>query len=331
MDVVQKILKRTIRLRALACAFVFCTGLAFSDELIICSECGREGSEGEKVCKVCGAVLDGVEDDSGATEDVVLTSSVKSATEAAKEDVAEARRLLQSNPDIAVALLRNAQALLASDIGEDFNDAAAKALEKEFKTAASLFNDAFRPMERSAVLAKARSKCAPILARYGRIRFGNAFVPNEWITELKPQQLAAIRLALQVPCAQCAGSGAKQCKDCKGQGSTPCKASGCQKGWISKKQTNALNAKNALMVREKCPSCKGKAAIVCNTCHRRGFVPCNKCQGSGDAPICGNCQGLGIEPCPNCSRKNGVDDCIRCKGTKQALCKKCGGDGRIAK
>lgn len=324
--------KRMLRLLACTCAFCFIATAASSEELRICPECGREGAADAEACESCGAkyappAASSVSDsDDGKKKTEEATSSIA----AVKKDVAEARRVLDANPALALVIYRNAQALLAAD-GLTFNAKAAKILVEELKTARSRFNSDVNPVNRKAALAKARREAEDYFRSVGRTPMGRVWVPIDWPGTLMPRAIAAVRSSLQPDCSQCGGEGGVPCKTCGGAGRVPCNGTGCKNGWVMRKPTNSLTPSTDLTIREKCPVCKGTAFVGCKACASRGAIACKKCGGSGEAAICSGCQGSGLEPCTECRKKPKGSECVLCRGQGEMLCRKCGGDGRVAK
>lgn len=324
--------KRTLRQVVGTCAFCFIAGLSFADDLKICSECGREGEADATMCSACGAVFQAPSaSETGDKKSDTPQEKATSAMSAAAKDVAEARRVAEDNPALALVLYRNAQALLASESGANFNDKAGKTLAEELKKARASFNADCAPAVRQAALVKAQHMAEDYFRSAGRTPMGRAWVPLDWPQRLSPQAVAAVRHALQPVCASCGGDGFDPCRKCGGAGRVPCDEPGCKNGWISRKPTDSLVPKNDIMIRDKCPVCKGTAFKACKECASRGVIPCKKCGGTGEAPICKGCQGTGLEPCRDCQKSPKGKDCVLCGGTGEMPCKKCGGDGRTAK
>ncbi len=314
---------------------------AWADGLRICPSCGREDEAGLEKCAACGATLPPVpKEESPVAAQPVAPVSGASATNAfaeASRDVAEARRCRAESPERALVLYENALALLAAEAGGDFNAKAAAAVAKEIE-ALRAETKARTPSVSARRLARQRatSEATLYFKSAGRVSCGRAWVPAGWLDNLEPAQIVSVRQTLPPLCRECAGLGFEICRSCNGRGKQVCKNQGCNQGWIYDKSANDLSPKTALKTRHKCPMCNGTTFAPCNACNGSGAVICRKCGGTGEAPACTSCHGSGLMDCRECKRstyrKAETDEtCRACKGTRQALCQKCGGDGRIAK
>lgn len=331
---------KTRRLSLLALAAALCAS-AWADDLRICPSCGREDEAGLEKCAACGATLPPVKKEEApavvAPEVPAASSSATNAFAEASRDVAEARRCRKESPDRALVLYENALALLSAEAGGDFNAKAAAAVAKEIE-ALRMETKARTPVvsTRRLLRQRATSEAAIFFKSVGRVSCGRAWVPAGWLDNLEPAQIAAVRQTLPPPCRECAGMGFETCRSCNGRGKQTCKNNGCNQGWIYDKSANDLSPKTALKLRHKCPVCNGTTFAPCDTCNGAGAVICRKCGGSGEAPACTSCHGSGLMDCRECKRStyrktNADEPCRVCKGTHQALCTRCGGDGRIAK
>lgn len=339
-----------VRAFAFACALLAAPA-AFSEDLAICPECGRESDLAASFCSSCGAALRAGQgtaaQDATSPGDAAAASGTAaaaadgaqlrrsepeavSAAKAAARDVAEARRR-GSAGDVAAAfaLFRNAQALLASGAGPALSANAARTLADEAEAARLEFCGKFPASRRQAAAAAGMRAAETYFRGEGRVRLGGAWVPSGWVTSLPPPSLAAIRLSVPPFCAACSGAGFIPCRTCAGTGSVPCKAKGCVGGRVERKPVNSLTPKSDFSIREKCPVCGGTARVACGTCAGRGRDPCRKCGGTGDAPVCKGCAGTGLQDCRQCLKKGIDPECPLCAGTGKVLCGKCGGDGRI--
>lgn len=324
--------KRALRLMAAMCVFLLFSSVAIAEELLICSECGREGEAGQSACSSCGAHFAPskapVEADAPKK---ALSSSATDVMKAASADVAEARRVASENGALAIILYRNAQALLAAESGEDFEAKAARMLADELKRTRDGFYESVAPSRRSAALRKARREAEDYFRSVGRTPFGSVWVPLDWPQSLMPASLAAIRHAMQPRCVKCEGAGVDPCNKCGGAGRVKCRGPKCKNGFVERRNPNSLTPKTDLVIRDKCPVCKGTARDLCVDCAGKGVRPCKKCDGSGEAPMCKDCQGTGLEACRICTKNPPKEDCVFCKGSLRALCRKCGGDGKTIK
>ncbi len=331
---------KTRLLSLLALAAAFCAS-AWADDLRICPSCGREDEAGLEKCAACGATLPPVKKAEApavvAPEVPAASSSATNAFAEASRDVAEARRCRTESPERALVLYENALALLSAEAGGDFNAKAAAAVAKEIE-ALRVETKARTPVvsARRLMRQRATSEAVIFFKSIGRVSCGRAWVPAGWLDNLEPPQIAAVRQTLPPLCRECAGMGFETCRSCNGRGKQTCKNNGCNQGWIYDKSANDLSPKTALKTRHKCPVCNGTTFAPCDTCNGSGAVLCRKCGGSGEAPTCTSCHGSGLMDCRECKRStyrktNPDEKCRVCKGTHQALCTRCGGDGRIAK
>ena len=326
---------------AAACAFAFSAAMSFADEArVLCPECGREPPSGAAFCPSCGAAISAAftrpDDGSvsgqkgpGVEEAPAAAPQVSIARSAAARDVAEARRRRDAG-DLAsaIVLYRNAQALMAADAGDQQLEKAGRTIAAEAAAVEESFNRSTRLSGRTEALNAAARASESYFRGEGRIPMGRAWVPADWPTSLTPPAIAAVRLSLPIPCADCAGIGTVHCRTCGGRGAVQCKAQGCKNGWIIGKPAHTLYKTPDATVREKCPACNGTAHVTCRDCAGRGSIQCKKCAGSGYAPLCKGCHGSGLETCRDCARKGVREDCPICRGTGKTLCGKCGGDGR---
>ena len=331
---------KTRLLSLLAFAAALCAS-AWADDLRIRPSCGREDEAGLEKCAACGATLPPVKK---AEAQVVVpsvapvaSSSATNAFAEASRDVSEARHCRAESPERALVLYENALALLSAEAGGDFNAKAAAAVAKEIE-ALRAETKARTPLVSARRLARQRatSEAAVFFKSVGRVSCGRAWVPAVWLDNLEPPQIAAVRQTLPPLCRECAGMGFETCRSCNGRGKQTCKNPGCTQGWVYDKSANDLSPKTALKTRHKCPLCNGTTFAPCDTCNGAGAVVCRKCGGSGEAPICSSCHGSGLMDCRECRRSSSSkakadEKCRVCKGTHQALCTRCGGDGRIAK
>lgn len=322
--------KRMLRPMAAACVFAFAAWRAVAQDLPICPDCGREAASGQTTCPSCGAALPKTDAPAPQPEkaDKPDDKAPVSARAAAAADVAEARRVLSSDQALAVILYRNAQALLAAGADEGFDEKAARQLAAELAKAREAFENAFSSSARKAALLRAKPKAEDFFRGSGRTPLGQAWVPLDWPQKLSPVAIAAVRRSIPLQCVACGGSGIDLCKKCGGSGKVRCRNSACKNGWVSRKPTNSLTPKNDIVIRDKCPECRGTTFVACTDCAGRGASACKKCGGGGEAPVCKGCQGTGLEPCRECAKKGVTPDCPTCRGTGSALCRKCGGDGR---
>lgn len=346
MNVIQRFQKRALRLRVVACAFFFFTwsffSAAFAEHLLLCPDCGREGIEKSRFCSHCGAALDSVassdDEPSAAITNNLPELAKPSYTDpmtAAGQDVARARLVASENPALAILLYCNANALLNAENGPKFSEKGARTIFEELEAIRSDYLQRTPSVaKRSRQFQNAQKIAADYFLSKGRQQFGRVWIPSDWPQSLEPIALAAVRKTLPAVCPPCNGMGEVPCKKCSGKGSEPCRESGCKNGYVTRKPTNSLTPNTELQIREKCPSCKGTALVSCKECAGRGNVACRRCHGSGLPPACTTCGGQGYFPCSKCTRskKGGpVEDCILCRGTRLELCRKCGGDGRVAR
>ena len=314
---------------------------AWAAGLRICPSCGREDETGSATCPACGANLPPVESEAvPVAPSPVAEESASSATNAfaeAARDVSEARRCRAEAPERALALYENALALLAAEAGGNFNEKAASAVAKDIEALRAEVKKRTPGISAQRLARQGGSKEAELFFKsLGRVACGRVWVPASWLDTLTPPQIAAIRQTLPPPCKDCAGLGFEVCRFCNGRGTQRCRNAGCSQGWVYDKSVNDLSPKTALKTRHKCPVCKGTSFSPCDACNGAGAVLCKKCGGSGEAPACTACHGSGLVECRECRRStyrkvNSNGPCHVCKGTQQALCTKCGGDGRIAK
>lgn len=328
--------ERALRLMAAMCAFLLFSCYSLADELLICSECGREGESGQTACASCGAGF--APSSLPKAEDLSKKAAKPAATEVMKAvaaDVAEARRVSAENGALAIVLYRNAQALLAAESGADFEARAAQLLVAELQRTRDGFNGSVAPSRRGAAMRKARREAEDYFRSVGRTPFGAVWVPLDWPQTLAPPSLAAIRHAMQPRCVKCDGSGGESCNKCGGSGRVKCRVPKCKNGFIERRNPNSLTPKTDLVMRDKCPHCRGTAKSSCIDCSGKGVRPCKKCDGSGDTPMCKDCQGSGLEACHICTKRNPKEqpkeNCSFCKGSLRVLCGKCGGDGKVVK
>ncbi len=323
-------IKHTMWLQVTTCAFTFLQLTSFAAELAICPDCGREGDIAYGKCKVCDVPFASSEKE----EETVAERKkpqITDALKAAAEDVKKAQK--EENDDIASAIIiyRNAQALLVSESGKEFEAAAAKKIGASLNKITEIFEEDYNSQTRNAMLIKAERKAEDYFRSVGRIPCGRVWVPSDWPELLGPHAIANIRHAIQPACPGCGGLGREPCKKCRGSAREVCKYKNCKDGWIIVKNQNKLATNTDLVKRKKCPLCKGTAIVRCESCNGNGGVACKKCQGTGLAPLCKSCSGSGLLPCKPCSKDGVRPNCVLCKGESQTLCTKCGGDGRAGK
>ena len=332
----------------LVCAILAATLLA--EPLRICPACGREDLKGVEKCPYCGAQLPPLPKTAPVAKPVVPESSsgekspgVTGAFEEATKDVVEARARCANDPEASFALYENALALLAADLGDDFNARAARQIEEELDKCRERLKSAVRGsfLAHQKLMLEGRHAAARFFKSQGRVPFGRVWVPSDWPSRLSPPQLAAVRHALQPVCKACNGLVAVPCSKCNGQGSIPCNYPGCKNGWVYSKTHNSLggtgrHGSTALTTRTRCPLCHGRSLQLCPDCQGSGRAVCKKCGGNGEAPVCTACQGTGLAVCKKCSRAiekgertKPCPDCMDCRGSGKILCPRCGGDGRI--
>lgn len=319
----------------------------FAEPLRICPACGREDLKGVEKCPFCGAQLPPLVSSKpqAPVEQEKSPDLHAGAFEEASKDVIEARKCCAEKPAVAIALYENALALLAADLGDDFNVKAARQIQKELVKCRERVKAAVGGsfLAHQKIMSEGRRDAVVFFKAQGRVPFGRVWVPSDWPSRLPPPNLAAVRHGLQPVCKACNGLGAVPCKKCKGTGRIPCDNPGCKQGWIYSKSANSLGgtgkrASSALTTRSRCPVCNGTAFRPCTECQGTGRTICGKCGGNGEAPICAACQGTGLLPCKKCARaiEKGERDkpfpnCLECRGSGEVLCRKCGGDGRIRK
>jgi len=158
---------------------------------------------------------------------------------------------------------------------------------------------------------------------------GNAWVPPAVAEVLSAADSAALRKTVASPCPACAGLGRVDCEECRASGGVPCPGRGCDDGTVEVKVGGGLTGK-ALVRRQKCATCQGRASVACSVCKGEGSVVCSKCGGSGARPECKKCGGGGVVACKRCDgsgERNG-EACGACGRAGFAICSSCGGDGR---
>lgn len=324
-------------------SFLLCNAVFADQPIRICNACGREDLTGAETCE-CGNKLPPIptaKEEAPAPEPVksVPTGALPESVKEAKADVDAARICAKTNPLLSYALYQNALALLSADT-TGANRAASDSLSEEIANAkkaklASLA--AFTSVESARVALKKCNDDATLHHKtLGRKALGHAWVPIQWIEDLTPLQISAIRQTVPPVCLSCSGLGYESaCHECAGKKLTTCKAKGCDHGWVTEAPLNTLNPKTAMKTRHKCQTCKGTGLVLCKTCAGKGTTFCKKCKGTGEAPVCSSCRGDGLAACKECEKKLSKDPeadvsaCRKCKGTLKIICGKCGGDGRI--
>lgn len=108
--------------------------------------------------------------------------------------------------------------------------------------------------------------------------------------------------------------------------------------------THDQKAPVSAFAEEPCPTCEGKAHLLCNVCLGRRYNSCPVCQERGVEP-CYNCYGSGREPgnqdqycrvcngslqaiCRTCQGQRGIP-CAQCKATGNIPCAACEGSGKL--
>lgn len=186
------------------------------------------------------------------------------------------------------------------------------------------------------VLADGRRKFADKALIAGRIKVGNAWVPQELAGNLSNREEAALRHFSADMCPECSGYGKTGCDSCDSTGIVDCPETDCENGLIKSKKTPSGNNDGqritsiAASLPEPCANCRGQGYVACEACAGTGAISCRACKGSGERKPCAKCLGEGTAACRAC-KGTGKDkkgnECRLCKAEGIVLCPTCGGDG----
>ena len=348
---------------------LFVAATLFAQGLIICPQCGREARGGETTCRHCRAALPvarppappkpaGTQPPPPPPPDFELARVLPGRVAA---DLAEAKRLLESEPGTALGYYQNAFALhrLSLDVSRRAGKAGGPPLDKEIvegmRNALSRLQHGWvkcprckgtghkdmRLKQRDGHEVKGpKMKCPacegrgrragridPALTKAAVLRGANTFMKKRLAAG--DEKLGRVclpsgckRLLSNRQMALVLSAVPAPCPDCGRSGREPCTK--CRGTGLTRCTANGCQKGH---IQEHRKSTHG--VIRATRMNEQPFNDlCSVCAGTGEVP-CRFCNGTGGQPCRKCGGSGEAQTCRKCAGTGIVTCNKCKGIGDI--
>jgi len=335
-----------------ACWAVFACRTAAA--LVICGACGHEGSEEQRVCSHCGAVVGADKPqvaETPATATVArVTIDLQAVLEAARADARAATEIEEARPEVALGYYRNASALMRLLPDAMIPDDSGKRLVEKVSQCRLKMQNTFKPCadcnglgrrkvkmlslqgDREGVLAGEGMLCKACVGT-GRMQAArNAddlrLLLAQGVRDHETRQQAARRVAVGnvwVPVtlaevltprlqALLRTAAASPCEACQGLGIQTCGVCTGQGRTVCRHS----GCQNGMIQKRQSNSLSPETALLvktpCPSCNGSGWIACVGCTGKGHV-VCRTCGGLGQpKKCATCGGA-GTGACTRCKGT----------------